>query len=76
MLGIYVIPVLVLCCSAHGCYTVEGDFACCAMRYIAAATLTTTVVSMGIKLRSIGMVVAHHAPTDVNLPIDNTRQNK
>ena len=40
MLGIYVTPVVVLCCTTHGCYSVEHDIACCAKCYTANATLT------------------------------------
>ena len=41
MLGICVIPVVGLYCSAHGCCAVERNIACCAKHCTANATLTT-----------------------------------
>ena len=40
MLGIYILPVVALCCSAHVCCAVERGIACCAIHYTAIATLT------------------------------------
>ena len=39
MLGIYVIPVVALCCSAHRCCAVDYEVACFAKRCTATATL-------------------------------------
>ena len=40
MLGIYVIPVVALCCSAYVCCAVEHGVACCATHHTAIAALT------------------------------------
>ena len=44
MLGICVIPVVALCCSAHMCCAMEHGIACCAMYCTAIETLTKVLL--------------------------------
>ena len=55
-LGIYVIPVVALCCSAYVCCAVESGVACCATRCTAIATLKTSTTTELITVYKIVLV--------------------
>ena len=66
MLGIYIIPVVALCCSSHVCCAIERGAACCATHCTAIVTLTENLalgisrVRVVVNLGAKGAVLIWH----------------